>query len=168
MVKPLYIVFFFFALSLCGEECVTLTKKANNENGFECNPKNDTIGICGKLGLDQGEANQNVILKLTEILSHEQVKPNKSSVKFRIIPPQEDNENSEILKLCYEVAEPEIPSQVPTQAKNEPLKEQPQQSQKPQLRRILKTDVKNPSSNTLLTPTDGLNQKLKDSLIMAI
>ena len=171
MVKPLYIVFFFFVLSLCEEECVTLTKKENN---FECNNANEAIDICKQLSNDQAEGqttpeggNPKIILKLTEILNILQIQDKDSSAQLRITsPPQKSNENSEILTLCYEVAKPSSESTQEQQAANNDNNSSTTESK--QERRMLKNEGINSPYNVLPRPADGSNQNFKDSLIMEI
>ena len=148
--------------------------KKENEQNAGATTTNDTNDICKQLLPGQAD-NQNVNLELEKILEHEQVKTKKSSVKLKITLPQTGNENSEILKLCYEVAEPEKerkeeePEQEQTEGqKQEQTEDQEEGSDGENNLRMLKIEGNNPPAIILPKAVGGLNQKFKDSLIMAI
>ena len=195
MVKPLYIVFFFFALSLCDQMCVTLTKYKNGdltckkEDGTNPNNTND---ICNQLSTDQKDIRQNgngketqIDPKLKQILNLDKLKTNNSRVKFKNISLKlTGTGDDETLELCYELTDTIATEDTVEQSDNErePEKEE-EQEQEEEInkkdqplqngenygdQRVLKKKENNPLSNIFLTAVDGLNQKLKDPLIMAI
>ena len=144
MVKPLYIVFFFFAFSLCEEKCVTLTKK-EDDGKLACadDEKAKPIKICDQLGFKNGtkdDISLKALLNATINVSNSETKDN-----FSYLSPI-TSENTFTLKVCY--------------GKPETREERD--------RRMLKNEGTNSLSNILPTAVDEPNQKLKDSLIMAI
>ena len=160
MVKPLYIVFIFFALSLCKKECVTLTKK-DGDGGFTCEEQagqgknTSTNGICNQL-VSNGVVNANLHLKQ---LLDGNINENSPADRKFISLQYKGTSDLNPLELCYEITGQEGQEE---EERHEGQEEEEEEE------RILKNEGNNLLSNVLPTAVEGLNQKPKGSLIMAI
>ena len=163
MVKPFYIVFFFFALSLCDPECVMLTKQENGS--FTCKKEEkqssavaqapSTIDICNVLGLENNtDGNLSIKNLLTAITNNDN---SKGKLEFSY-PNASSGENSETLEICYKAPEKEEEQEL--QKEEESQHEGESQSEQKQ-ERMLKIEGTNPLSNILPSDSMGQNRNTK-------
>ena len=184
MVKPLYIVFFFFALSLCEQECVTLTLTLNDERKVtECNQKEQNQAVqteqqqtdkplvtptdSGKDAPLNTESQKEVCSKLVNKPLNPNDPNNKEANGLNDILNRllnNDTTSSDSSKYKFKVTSPSTPEN----DLSNPLPVCYEVTEKNNNQRVLKRKGINSLSNILPASVDGTNQKPKDSLIMAI
>ena len=162
MVKPLYIVFFFFALSLCEDVCVTLARDSDNK--FSCAKKNgqdsnqnqptNTIDICNQLGFTGDTKLNPSINDLLKVITTND--DSKAKLEFSS-PNPSGGENSGTIEICYKLIIEGGQDKKNLDQHNNVMED-----------RLLKNQGNNPSSNILPAAFNGQNQKPRGSLIMAI
>ena len=195
MVKPLYIVFFFFALSLCKEECVTLTLGGEDEVK-ECKLSNESANIEHNSQTNNGippidptqnpaqgqEGNQDtekvkkrgnaICRKLLHADNNTKLQKQTSgdNEKYSIDPSVLNLLTSELSNITGPNVEIEFTSGLKAETDNpKTLKLCYEVTDSSSInQRVLKNKENNPHSNRLPKPADRPNQNFKGSLIMAI